>query len=56
MKESFAKPILLNDLTVFATLHARRKRCEGAGTSYLMFVNAFTGGNQSPVFDSSGTV
>ncbi len=49
-----AKPILLNDLTVFATYTPGENECEGAGTSYLMFVNAFTGGNQSPVFDSNG--
>ena len=49
-----AKPILLNDLTVFATYTPGDNECEGAGTSYMMFVNAFTGGNLSPVFDSSG--
>ncbi len=49
-----AKPILLNDLVAFATYTPSSSECEGAGTSYLMFVNAFTAGNLSPAFDASG--
>ena len=49
-----ARPVLLNDLVAFATYTPGSNECEGTGFGYLMFLNAFTGGNLSPVFDSSG--
>ncbi|MCC7067472.1 MAG: hypothetical protein IT523_03375 [Burkholderiales bacterium] len=49
-----AKPVLFNDLVAFNTYTPGTNECEGAGTSYLMFLNAFTGGNLAPVYDASG--
>lgn len=46
-----ARPILLNDLLSFATYTPGSNECEGFGFSYLMVLNAYTGGHLSPVID-----